>query len=73
MDDDRFRKEVLSRLDEIVKLLSLLCGVSEASLEESEDAGRTAAASESGKLSMNDEMQESYDAAIRSWKSAKDS
>ena len=66
MDDDKFKKEVLNRLDKIAALLSILCAVSDGSLErpQAEAALRRVIGSkqanqtESYQYQINDEMQD---------------
>jgi DNA-binding transcriptional regulator WhiA len=78
MDDDTFKKELLSRLDKILELLSLSSGLSEACLVEEQEpetsirqiagAEQTDTTSGSGQFLMKDEMQDNYDLAMQRWK-----
>lgn len=77
MDDDKYQKEVLNRLDKIVTLLSVSCAVSIGSLEKTkaEAAIRQVLGNkQSGDAKpelLNDEMQEDYLMAIQQWKAGK--
>jgi hypothetical protein len=76
MDDDKFKREVLTRLDKIVALLSISCAVSNGSLEKAkaEAAIRQVMGSRQADQQpatpplVNDEMQEDYQMAMRRWK-----
>jgi hypothetical protein len=80
MDDDRFKKELLSRLDKILEFLSISCDLPEATLEESQaetdirqvtGAEQTDTTAESRRYLMKDEMQENYNLAMQRWKQGK--
>jgi hypothetical protein len=80
MDDDKFKMELLNRLDKIVSLLSLTCGLCEAALKKSipepavrqvVNAGESEASNDSHRSLMRDEMQDGYDLAIQKWKASK--
>jgi hypothetical protein len=76
MDDDVFKKEVLSRLDKIVGLLSVSCALSSGSLDraKAEGAMRHILGSKKDEppqpeqYRINDEMQDDYAQAMRRWK-----
>jgi hypothetical protein len=75
MDDDVFKKEVLSRLDKIVGLLSVSCGISIGSLDrpKAEAALRQILGSKKAEVPqpeqyrIDDEMQEDYLLAMQRW------
>lgn len=78
MDDEKFRTEVLARLDRIVALLSASCAMSKAALERmpppEAPRERTADADpgeDRGQYLLRDEMQDDYVMAIRRWKSGR--
>lgn len=79
MDDEKFKREVIARLDKIAALLSISCAVSNGSLEKSkaEAAIRQVMASRAPEMApgppplVNDEMLEDYDLAMQKWKSDK--
>jgi hypothetical protein len=80
MDDEKFKIELLSRLDKIVTLLSISCSMSKAALERSQapstkpqvtEAEQAGTASQAGQYQITDEMQESYHLAIQKWKAGK--
>jgi hypothetical protein len=76
MDKETFQRELLSKLDQILELLSLSCGVTEACIEgpPDETALQTDAAQTvhgSRRFLIQDEMDENYDLAIRKWKEGK--
>jgi len=80
MDDDKFKIEILARLDKIVALLSLSCSMSKAALEQSHpelvkpkpaEAEQDGAPTQSRQYLIKDEMQEDYDLAIQRWKAGK--
>lgn len=79
MEDDKFKAEVLSRLDRIVSLLTANCSMTKAALERAypdlmkpkqppREQGETAAA---GQYLLTDEMQDDYTQAVQKWKSGK--
>lgn len=74
MDDESFKKELLTRLDTIIELLSST--LPEACLEESppseleEDGDATKPATEL--YLIGEEMQEDYAAAVQKWKQQQD-
>jgi hypothetical protein len=79
MDDDIFKKELLSRLDKILELLSMYC-LPEATLDESPTEstvgtglvnGETDATQESRKYLTKDEMQDDYSQAVRRWQATR--
>ena len=65
MDDDTFKKELLSRLDQIIELLTF--ALPEASLEEPEPAAVITAPL----YLIGDELQEDYQSALQKWKQQK--
>lgn len=74
MDDETFKKEVLSRLDQIIELLSAT--LPEACIDESADglpeSGSEAAAIEAMPTYLIvDEMQDDYKTAVRKWEREK--
>lgn len=85
MDDEKFKLEVLNRLDKIVALLSLSCNLSKAALERMHQEGvkpeapkpQPAGAAQDGTpvpprhYQIRDEMQESYDLAVQRWKAGR--
>jgi cytochrome c-type biogenesis protein CcmH/NrfG len=79
MDDEVFKKEVLSRLDKIVGLLSVSCALSSGSLDQQKaDAalkqllgGKKAESAESMQYRIVEEMQDDYAEAMRRWKQKK--
>jgi hypothetical protein len=79
MDDDIFKKELLSRLDKILELLSMYC-LPEATLDESPTEStvgtglvnvETDATQESRKYLIKDEMQDDYSQAVRRWQATR--
>ena len=84
MDDDKFKVELLSRLDKIVTLLTVSCNISKALLERSQQgiaqpeapkpqtvgAGQGTAIP-SRQYEIKDEMQENYDLAVQRWKNGR--
>ena len=72
MDDETFKKELLSRLDQIIELLS--SALPEACLEEPEEnppAADEQAAAANPPYLIRDELQDDYDFAIQRWKQQK--
>lgn len=77
MDDETFKKELLSRLDQIIDLLS--SSLPEACLEEREtdavpgwkDTAEPAAVPSEPPYLIDDEMRDDYDVAVQRWKQAK--
>lgn len=78
MDDDKFKAEVLNRLDRIVSLLTANCSMTKAALERAypdlvkpkqppQEQGDAA----SGQYLLTDEMQDDYTQAVQKWKSEK--
>lgn len=76
MDDEKFKAEVLSRLDRIVSLLSANCSMTKAALERTypdllkpkqppPEQGEPLA------TRIVDEMQDDYAQAVQKWKSQK--
>ena len=79
MDDNAFKKELLSRLDQIAELLTSL--LPEACLEEPQEKattgevdgdGQPAPALPRSRYLIGDEMQEDYHTALQRWKQEKD-
>lgn len=76
MDDEKFKAEVLSRLDRIVSLLSANCSMTKAALERAyPDLMRPKQPQpEQGEplaTRIVDEMQDDYAQAVQKWKSQK--
>jgi hypothetical protein len=83
MDDDVFKREVLSRLDKIVGLLSVSCALSSGSLDRPkaeaamrhilrDTKGETQSETpQSEQYRINDEMQDDYLQAMQRWKEQK--
>lgn len=74
MDDETFKKELLSRLDQIIELLT--SALPEACLEEPEPEEKPPAADEPAAVAaapylIRDELQDDYDFAVQSWKQQK--
>ena len=76
MDDDKFKAEVLNRLDRIVSLLSANCSMTKAALERTypdlmKPKESQPEQGESVATRIVDEMQDDYAQAIQKWKSEK--
>lgn len=80
MDDDKFKREVLAKLDKIANLLSLSCAVANGSLDKSRAEAALRQIMSNGKQSeggdsiqylMRDEMQDDYNEALQKWKAEK--
>lgn len=80
MDDEKFKIELLNRLDKIIALLSLSCSMSKAALERTQpgtakpqppSAEQAGSAASSSHFLLQDEMQEDYDLAVQKWKSSR--
>ena len=73
MDDETFKKELLSRLDQIIELLT--SALPEACLEEPEErppaADEPAAVVAAPPYLIRDELQDDYDFAVQRWKQQK--
>ena len=73
MDDETFKKELLSRLDQIIELLT--SALPEACLEEPEEkppaADEPAAVVAAPPYLISDELQDDYDFAVQRWKQQK--
>ena len=79
MDEERYHKELLSRLDKILEYLSLSCSLPEACLVEPQDQpttqpespGQTVTASNGRQYLLDDEMQDVHEMAMQRWKAAR--
>jgi hypothetical protein len=77
MDDDKFKAEVLSRLDRIVSLLSANCSMTKAALERAypDLMKPKQPPTEQGETPVSrqilEEMQDDYTQAFQKWKSEK--
>ena len=76
MDDEAFKKELLSRLDQIIELLAST--LPEAGLEEPEQDDELPASRETAAVVktsppylIGDELQDDYDFAVQRWKQQK--
>lgn len=81
MDDDRFKAELLGRLDKICELLSLQCaslGGSERKVQAEAPPQQRIAVDQpnpglrGGRLLLQDEMQDSYQQALQNWKAGQE-
>lgn len=80
--DEKFKKELLARLDKIIALLSISCAISNGSIEKAkaESAIRQLVSSRqpenveaaNASVSMDDEMDEIYSLALRRWRQEHD-
>jgi hypothetical protein len=79
MDDEKFKKELLSRLDKILALLSISCAVMNGSIDKAkaETAMRQVLGPKPAEKSdlkpemVNDEMQDNYAHAMQQWQAQK--
>lgn len=80
MDEEKFRIEVLNRLDKIISLLTISCSMSKAALERSQPAppkpqtpaaGQDDTSAASRQYLIGDEMRDDYDQAVQKWKTSK--
>ncbi|GFO66462.1 hypothetical protein GMLC_00410 [Geomonas limicola] len=76
MDDETFKKELLTKLDRIQSLLSYLCGAAKASEERAQAALRVPEKQETrlpadGRSLLQDEMQDDYHQALQKWHSTR--
>lgn len=80
MDDEKFKIELLGKLDRIQTLLSYLCGAAKAAEERTnaESAGLKHVGTEpgnteavAGRSLIQDEMQDDYNEAMQKWKTGK--
>jgi hypothetical protein len=77
MDDDKFKKELLSRLDKISALLSISCAVANGSLEKTKAEmamrqvlgnGKHGESNDTEHYLLKDEMDDDYAQAMEKWK-----
>lgn len=80
MDDDKFKREVLSKLDKISALLSISCAVTNGSLEKPKAeaalrqvlaSGKQSEGADSMQYLLRDEMQDDYELAMQKWQAEK--
>jgi hypothetical protein len=76
MDDDKFKAEVLSRLDRIVSLLSANCSMTKAALERAypdlmKPKQPPTEQGETLSRQILEEMQDDYTQAVQKWKNEK--
>jgi hypothetical protein len=79
MDDDKFKKEVLAKLDKISALLSISCAIANGSLEKSKAEMAMRQVLSNNKQGegtdslylLRDEMQDDYAQAMEKWKAGR--
>jgi hypothetical protein len=80
MDDEKFKKEVLAKLDKISTLLSISCAVANGSLEKAKaemalrqvlSKDKQGDGSDDSVYLLRDEMQDDYAQALEKWKAEK--